>query len=170
MLIVLVAMILLFIWVNSILPAELSNQESGWVRRLLRPVLGFIYSGRLHASLDALAARLPEPLGTKIKVALEGLLTQGPTYLVRKAAHFSEYALLGLFVELLCVSFADRLLFFIPEGLCLAAALIDEGIQLFSDGRSAQLRDVCIDLSGATLGLLIAMLALVVVAHIKRRK
>ena len=173
LLIVFVAAILLFIWVNSMFPAELSSKESGWVRRLLRPVLDFIYSGRLHASLDALAACLPEPLGravATVKRALKGLLIQGPTYLVRKAAHFSEYALLGLFVELLCVSFADRLLFLMPESLCLAAALIDEGIQLFSDGRSAQLRDVCIDLSGATLGLLIAMLVLAVVAHIKRRK
>ena len=173
LLIVFVAVILLFIWVNSMFPAELSSKESGWVQRLLRPALDFIYSGRLHASLDALAARLPEPLGgsiAKIKEALEGLLIQGPTYLVRKVAHFSEYALLGLFVELLCMSFADRLLFFIPEGLCLAAALIDEGIQLFSDSRSAQLRDVCIDLSGATLGVLIAMLVLAVVAHIKQRK
>ena len=168
LLIVFVAVILLFIWVNSMFPAELSSKESGWVQRLLRPALDFIYSGRLQASLDALAARLPEPLGravAMVKEALEGLLIQGPIYLVRKAAHFSEYALLGLFVELLCMSFADRLLFFIPEGLCLAAALIDEGIQLFSDSRSAQLRDVCID-----LGVLIAMLVLAVVAHIKQRK
>ena len=91
LLIVFVAVIFLFIWVNSMFPAELSSKESGWVQRLLRPSLDFIYSGRLHASLDALAARLPEPLGgsiAKIKETLEGLLTQGPTYLVRKVATF----------------------------------------------------------------------------------
>lgn len=68
------------------------------------------------------------------------------------------------------MSFTDWPLFLIPEGMCLAAALIDEGIQLISNSRSAHLKDVYIDLSGATLSVLSAMLVLIVVAHIKWRK
>lgn len=165
MLAVFVIIILLFIWVNSMFPAELSSRESGWVQRLLQSVLDFVYSGRIQASLDALAARLPGTLGRAVvglKQSLDGLLAQGPEYVVRKAAHFSEYALLGFFVELLAASLSGRLRFLVPEGLCLAVALIDECIQFFSDGRSAQLKDVFIDLSGATIGVLLALLLIAI--------
>ena len=166
-----VVITLLFIWVNSIFPAELSSKESGWVQRLLRPALDFLYSGRIEASLDALAPRLPAPLDRAVlgvKAALEGLLAHGPTYVVRKAAHFSEYALLGIFMALLFASLNGRRRFFLPEGACLVAALIDEGIQLFSEGRGSSLRDVCIDFSGATLGVLVALLILTIAIHIGR--
>ena len=56
--------------------------------------------------------------------------------------------------------------FLLLEGACLLAASIDEGIQLFSEGRGVSFRDVCIDLSGATLGVLIALLTLMIVRHI----
>ncbi len=153
-------------------PADVSGQMSGWVQRLLQPVLDFLYSGRIEGALAKLASRLPAPLERAVlwaKKAMEELLALGPVYLVRKAAHFSEYTLLGFFMGLLCVSRDDRLRFLLPEGLCLVAALIDEGIQLFSEGRGASLRDVCIDLSGATLGVLIALLVLVIVGHMGRK-
>ena len=169
---VFVVITLLFIWINSMFPADVSGQMSGWVQRLLQPVLDFLYSGRIEGALAKLASRLPAPLEKAVlgaKGALERLLALGPVHLVRKAAHFSEYALLGFFMGLLCVSRDGRLRFLLPECLCLAAAFIDEGIQLFSEGRGASLRDVCIDLSGATLGVLIALLVLVIVGHIGRR-
>ena len=158
-----VTVTLLFIWVNSMLPSDLSGQESGWVQKLLQPVLDWIYNGRIQAGLAALAARLPAPLARAalgLAAAAERLLARGPEFLVRKAAHFSEYMLLGFLMGLLCVSRDGRRRFFLPEGACLAAALIDEGIQFFSEGRAPQLRDVCIDLSGATLGLLVGLLLL----------
>ena len=166
---VFVVLTLLFIWINSIFPAEVSGRESGWVQRLLRPVLDFLYSGRIEATLDMLVSRLPAPLGRAVQSlgeAFKTLLDHGPTYVVRKAAHFSEYALLGLFMALLFASLNGRRRFFLPEGACLVAALIDEGIQLFSEGRGASLRDVCIDLSGVTLGVLIALLILTIAGHV----
>lgn len=152
---------LLFIWCNSMLPADLSSTESGWVQKLLKPALDFIYSGRIQAGLRILAEKLPERVRTAVlhMTALldERLMSLYPSVLVRKAAHFSEYALLGFLMGLLWVRQDGRSRFLLPEGLCLAAASIDECIQLFVDGRAGQLRDVCIDLSGATMGLLIAL-------------
>lgn len=160
-LIFLLALTLVFIWVNSMLPGDLSSMESGWVQKLLGPLLDFIYSGRIQATLRLLADQLPERLRTWVLLLYtqlnDHILSLSPTVLVRKAAHFSEYTLLGLLMGLQFVRRDGRSRFFLPETLCLAVALIDESIQLFSTGRAAQLRDVCIDLSGATLGLTIAL-------------
>ena len=165
-LIVFVALTLLFIWVNSMLPADLSSRESGWVQRLLAPVLDYLYSGRPQAALRTLAARLPGRMGTAVERLAQALdayiLSHYPSVLVRKAAHFSEYMLLGFLLGLLFVRRDGRSRFLLPEGACLAAAAVDESIQLFAAGRAAQLRDVCIDLSGATLGLTVALLLLAV--------
>jgi VanZ family protein len=133
----LVVLVLLFIWGNSMLPADLSSVESGYFEQLLRPLL---------LSLQAALARLD------IVVTL--------SHLVRKLAHFTEYMVLGLVMTALFVRPDGRSRFWLAEGLCLAAALIDEGIQMFSEGRGPGLRDVAIDFSGATLGVILLTLAL----------
>jgi VanZ family protein len=133
----LVVLVLLFIWGNSMLPADLSSVESGYFEQLLRPLL---------LSLQAALARLD------IVVTL--------SHLVRKLAHFTEYMVLGLVMTALFVQPGGRSRFWLAEGLCLVAALIDEGIQMFSEGRGPGLRDVAIDFSGATLGVILLTLAL----------
>ena len=165
-LIVSVLLTLAFIWINSMLPGDLSSRESGWVLRLVEPVLDYLHSGQVRSALIRLALALPDR-ACQILIRLAGavqekILSQGTMFLVRKIAHFSEYALLGYLMGLLCVRRDGRSRFFLPEAGCLAAALVDEGIQIFSDGRAAQLRDVCIDLSGATLGLTVALVMLAV--------
>lgn len=82
---------------------------------------------------------------------------EGLDHPVRKAAHMTEYAILGL------LSFA----FYGGFGVCgkkwylaalltaLVYAATDEFHQLFVPGRSGQLKDVCIDTAGAALGLII---------------
>ena len=165
-LIVSVILTLAFIWINSMLPGDLSGRESGWVQRLVEPVLDFVRSGQVRTALIRLAMELPDRLSQALirfaNIIEENVLSRDASFLVRKAAHFSEYALLGYLMGLLCVRKNGRSRFFLPEAGCLAAALIDEGIQLFSEGRAAQLRDVCIDLSGATLGLIVALILLAV--------
>ncbi len=159
-----VILTLTFIWVNSMLPGDLSGRESQWVLRLVEPLLDYVRSGQVRQAMIRFALRFPDRLSeTLIRFASaveDHLLSRDASFLVRKAAHFSEYALLGYLVGLLCVRRDGRSRFFLPEAACLAAALIDEGIQLFSAGRAAQLRDVCIDLSGATLGLTVALVLL----------
>ena len=169
-----VILTLLFIWANSMLPADLSSLESNWVQRLLEPALQFIRSGRIQVFVNGLADKLPERMRAAVyrfmELVSENILSQNPSFLVRKAAHFSEYMLLGFFMGLLWVRRDGRSRFFLPEGLCLAAAAIDESIQLFSAGRSAQLRDVGVDLSGATVGLLVALVLLAVLRLVIREE
>ena len=90
------------------------------------------------------------------------------SFLVRKAAHFSEYLLLGFF---LCKSVHYLMMLRNPSlikpagplNICTRAwifttlyAISDEIHQSFVPGRSCELRDMCIDASGALLGVLLA--------------
>ena len=124
---------LAFIWGNSLDSAVESAAKSGRVGELLRPLLELVVG--------------------------QGGVTD---HLVRKLAHFTEYAVLGALLLLLtAVGFRVRLqtvvncLFFL-----MAAALTDETIQMFSDGRSSQLTDVWLDFSGAMAGILVGLLCL----------
>ncbi len=76
---------------------------------------------------------------------------------LRKAAHMTEFASLGL---LLKVHFSLRKKNEItaPMFLGLFAACVDETIQIFSPGRASGLTDVWIDFGGLTLGITLALL------------
>lgn len=155
------ALALAFIWGNSLLPSELSRQESRWVQELLAPVLIFLRSGRLQAALASLSARAPQALRPAIDRLLwlleNKVLSISDYYLVRKAAHFFLFAVLGLIVGLLT---RGRLWLAAPG--CLGAAIIDEALQLNVDGRAAQWRDVGVDMCGAVFGMLLALVVLVI--------
>ena len=73
---------------------------------------------------------------------------------IRKLAHCFEFAVFGVILSLL---FYERLAARLPlvGFLGLFTAVFDETIQLFSDGRSAQIKDVWIDFSGFTSGTLL---------------
>lgn len=79
------------------------------------------------------------------------------TFLIRKAAHFSIYALLGICVCNACLADARlrRRAIWIAVGVCFLYACSDELHQLFSDGRSGQFRDVLLDTAGALCGSLL---------------
>lgn len=84
------------------------------------------------------------------------------SFIVRKCAHYSEYALLGFLVSL-SLPF-DRIKrrygSLIAMGICVLYAVLDEFHQNFSVGRSPAVRDVLIDSCGALTGVLIACLLL----------
>lgn len=73
--------------------------------------------------------------------------------LLRKLAHFGEFAVLGL---LLTGTFYNAKGFRLlkPIFFGLLTALCDETIQLFVPGRSGNVRDLWIDLSGVAVGTL----------------
>ena len=85
------------------------------------------------------------------------LLTETGHTFLRKAAHFSEFALLGLLYgtrhRLAAGATPPHLM-----GFGLAVACIDETIQIFTPGRASSLIDVWIDTSGFALGIAIAYL------------
>ena len=124
---------LAFIWGNSLDSAVESSLKSGRMRKLIQPLLELLVG--------------------------QGNVTD---HLVRKLAHFTEFAVLGALLLLLtAAAFRVRLqsvvncLFFLT-----LAALTDETIQMFSDGRSSQLTDVWLDLSGAMAGILVGLFCL----------
>jgi VanZ family protein len=80
-------------------------------------------------------------------------------YIVRKAAHFTEYLILGILLALELANFVKGWLrrFFEPLAMALSASFIDETIQLFVEGRSGQVSDMWIDTAGAALGILITL-------------
>ena len=90
------------------------------------------------------------------------------SFIVRKAAHFSEYLLLGFF---LCKSVYNLKQLQNPSlikpagflNICTTSwvlttlyAVSDEIHQSFVPGRSCELRDMCIDACGALIGVLIS--------------
>lgn len=82
-------------------------------------------------------------------------------FIARKSAHFLIYVVLGNLSLLVVISykglkFSVRPL--IAAAICLIYAASDEFHQYFVLGRSCELRDMCIDFSGAVTGILLLLL------------
>ena len=71
---------------------------------------------------------------------------------LRKLAHLCEYALLGLLLRLLCMSYGLQAPW-LPFAVGTAYAAADEIHQLFVPGRTGMLVDVVIDAIGVLLGI-----------------
>ena len=100
-------------------------------------------------------------------------LTDDVTFVVRKCAHLSIYTLLGIWLMNLANTFnllskRNRIVFCIIFGMMYAAS--DELHQKFVDGRSAEIRDVCIDTCGVILGILLVILVGKIIKNIKTKK
>ncbi len=78
---------------------------------------------------------------------------------IRKCAHFFEYALLGL-LGVWCDRKQEHMIL-----ICFLAACIDETIQLFVNGRSGQISDVLLDFMGVFFGYLCYKLILRMMKH-----
>lgn len=87
-------------------------------------------------------------------------------FYVRKAAHATEYAILGALCVLALAAWGVRRLalrsaFAWPVAAAYAAS--DEYHQLSVSGRSGEIRDVLIDIAGATVGILLTVLVMCIV-------
>ena len=124
---------LCFIWGNSLLPGAVSGSLSDWVKELLHSILPGGHSGGVGGGL------------------------------LRKIAHFTEFALLGGLLAWLFGMLKRH------PGLALAcgfgAACVDETIQRFVPDRGPSLRDVGIDTCGCIVGI-----AVLLTGHFIRRK
>lgn len=120
--IALITVNVLFIWGNSCLPGSVSGAISRWVR----DVLSFILPGR-PANPDS----------------GHGLL--------RKLAHFTEFACLGALFTWLFGILRKPLLIALPCGFFVAC--MDETIQRFVPDRGPAFRDVLIDTAGVLAGI-----------------
>lgn len=135
------SLLILVIWIlimygHSLTPAVLSSQESSRALVLAQQLFGVM-------GMEA------------------GWLTE---HMVRKAAHFTEYGIFGILLmfylrnrpkrryghrewELELVYPAALAVMFIP--------FVDETLQLFTPGRSAQIGDVWLDMAGSCFGILL---------------
>lgn len=120
-------------------------------RRIIFAVLAVLWLGFIFFN----SLQTAEVSGGMSEGLLDWLgLPESLETLLRKSAHFCAFLVLGMLIS----GALTRLHF--PMPLILLAVLVcacaDETIQLFSEGRSSELRDVWIDLSGGTLGTLSA--------------
>ena len=88
-------------------------------------------------------------------------------FILRKSAHFSEYALLGFFLLLHVRQIGKRTLVKVPYLWAWVVgtlyAVTDELHQMFVPGRGPAVRDVCIDSAGVAAGA--ALLCLILQIH-----
>lgn len=130
----LIILLLIFIWGNSMMPGHISGAFSDWVKKVLTDLFPFLFSG------------MSESTGG-------GLL--------RKLAHFTEFAALGgcfsWFYAMLRNRHAEQLLLAVLSGFL--ASCVDETIQCFIPGRHGCLTDVGIDTAGVTTGIVLFTIA-----------
>lgn len=93
------------------------------------------------------------------------------SFFVRKGAHFSEYAVLGILLTGFFGTFAWKGWVRVLAGWGIGTfyAVTDEFHQTFSDGRSPQVRDVCIDSAGVLFGILAMTAICVIITSICQR-
>jgi len=122
-------MIHILIFTQSLLPADISAGQSGFIVDVLHPLV----------------------LNMGIQIDIDTF-----SFIIRKLAHFSEFFLLGVFWYLVYLKYTSKsklILIVLIHGLI--TAIIDETIQLFVDGRSGEVMDVLIDFSGVLIAVLI---------------
>lgn len=95
------------------------------------------------------------------------------TPIVRKTAHFSIYALLGILTLNFMCAYKGRS--FYQRGLvsflfCLFYAITDEIHQIFIEGRSCEFRDVCIDSLGALIAIMVTVSIIKLFRKIRNKK
>ena len=138
-------------------------------------VTGYIFSNSMknseesHAQSNAVMEVVEPVLTPVIRQDTEEATEKKLSFVVRKAAHFIEFAALGICVGGFAVSLSalkKRSLWGLGPVICLAVAGCDEFIQSFFD-RTSSIKDVALDMCGSIAGLL---LVAVVVFLWKRRK
>lgn len=127
----LAGLIIAFIWGNSLQPAVESESLSVFLASLVKTIFEFCH---FHMSIGVL------------------------DHVVRKSAHFTEFALQGFLI------YKSLLMFRVRHGVKMTivigilTAIIDETIQIFVPGRSSRVTDVILDTAGAATGACISYL------------
>ncbi len=92
--------------------------------------------------------------------------------IVRKAAHFTEYAALGFLLASVCTSFYLKLKLLVPISFLTGTlyAVSDEFHQYFVPGRSCQISDILLDSSGVACGIIFLLIIIWLYRFIRKRK
>lgn len=144
----------------------------------LNMLLIFLLSAENAEQSAALSAVFSDSLAYKIldffnfsPYTIEFLLEKS-SFIVRKTAHFSEYALLGFLLSFACRSFglSKKISFAVSQVTGSLYAVSDEIHQLFVDGRSCEFRDMAIDWCGVFFGIAVFYILRVILCKIKSKK
>lgn len=126
-------------------------------------------SMQTSTGLTVFVLRLVIPGYDGLSAKEKGAILQQVAHFVRKAAHFTEFAMLGASLRLLFHALALRRPVLIAWGAGTLYACTDEVHQMFVDGRGAMWQDVCIDSAGVLAAVLLVTLWLRWRAKRKRR-
>ncbi len=132
-----------FIWFQSMLSADASSAQSGFVTNIVNDIL----------------------LTLNIKVNQDDL-----SFFIRKMAHFTEFFFLALFWNLYLLS--HRLAiesYFHTITYSLSVALIDEWMQNSTPGRAMQTIDVVIDMAGVLFLVIVSLVIRAIYIKIVRK-
>ncbi len=130
-----------FIFIQSMIPPEESEEQSGAVSEIIGEIIP------------------PEtPVGGYVQTN------------IRKIAHFVEFAVLGAEVAAFVVLFIKKIDYALASFLfAFVMAFFDETIQIFS-GRGPQITDVWIDLSGFAATAIIIYTVCVMICFVKNKR
>lgn len=118
-----------FIFFNSMMPAVESSRQSSGVLTIILEIAGRLGVGGYWIT----------------------------EHLIRKSAHFAEYAVLGILLGIDVRQYFYKIGFrrLMQCWLGILIPFIDETIQLFVEGRSGQISDVWLDMAGVLTGYLV---------------
>ena len=135
-------MTVFLIWGQSLIPGDLSSEESGFVMKVIMPIW--------------------EGLGAEKVIALSD-------HFVRKAfGHFLEYSVLGAELGALIRLGNWNPAFLLPL-LGVVVACVDETIQIFTPNRGPAVGDVLLDCCGVFIGAAVSLLIRIVLRELKAR-
>ena len=143
-------MVVIFLFSAQV--GERSGDTSG---QIVRWVIGVFYKG---------FADLPEMKQVEFLEVVH--------LLIRKGAHFTEYAVLAMLVAnaLRIECLKKWQMWILPIAVSALYALTDEIHQYFVPGRACRFLDVCIDTAGAAVGTALVMLFLLAQKQQKKKR
>ena len=145
------ALMLVFIFSNSLLSAEKSSAQSSAVVDTIQDVASVVAPN--------------SPIANATGDAYNKLHAR-----VRVLAHFSEFMLLGALFVWCWYSYTDKKIWLIASAAgVVLTPLIDELLQTFTSGRAAEWLDIAVDTTGGLCGGLFALCTLTLGIFIYRK-
>ena len=118
-------------------------------------------SGRLSGGVLSIILDIISPLWENIFGSITDEGIELFHHFIRKAAHFTEFTVLGVLALSTVLNFKKlRLKWLVALSYGLLIASLDETLQLFIEGRAGRVGDVCIDLCGVLTGVMLTILFL----------
>ena len=129
-------------------------------------------SSAVSASLINSMASIFNPGYNQLNDSEKSRIIDELQHAVRKAAHFTEYFILGVLISLALANSIRRGVRWYLLSLAIGAAyaVTDELHQLAVDGRSAQVTDVLIDSAGVAFGAALSAGIFAIIVYIRKKR